>query len=74
MGENEHVNTDVYLSPWLASDEQLRALPKIFMIAATYDPLLDDAVCGKNSTAIPLLPGYFHMALCHADRSCICDE
>lgn len=45
VGENEYANTDVYLSPWLASDEQLRALPKIFMIAATYDPLLDDAVC-----------------------------
>lgn len=44
VGENTNVESDAYLSPWLASDEQLRNLPPVYMVAATFDPLLDDAV------------------------------
>jgi hypothetical protein len=44
VGESQDTESDAYLSPWLATDDQLRNLPPIYMVAATFDPLLDDAV------------------------------
>jgi hormone-sensitive lipase len=45
LGEKENeAGSNKLISPLLASDDELRALPdKICILSATYDPLLDDA-------------------------------
>ena len=42
--ENPAFLTDPLLSPLVGSDEQLRALPRLYLVPSGLDPLLDDSI------------------------------